>query len=180
MFFLTPYPGRPPHNHNPISPRLPRGNLHLVRVSQTTQPPSQSCLHPTNSAGKRRGGLRQSIQRSGRTTPVLAAVPTSDPQWRQLPLQLRTLFRLCSGAWTFSPLLFPLSSLFSCFYFYALGPFFFSAIACCRAAAVLWAATWRASDHIAEVKCCVRGFLKVSWMTSEKYSSLYAHFIPSY
>lgn len=116
--------GRPPH-HNPISPRLPRRNLQLVRFPQTTQPPSQSSLHPTNSAGNRRGSLRQSLQRSGRS-PVPAAVPTSDPQWPQLPIQLRFLFRLCSGAWTFS-LIFvpPPHSLLSYFDAHVLLTFFF-------------------------------------------------------
>jgi hypothetical protein len=102
--------GRPPH-HNPISPRLPRRDLQLVRFSQAAQPPSQSSLHPTDSAGSRRRGLRQSLQRSGRSTPVPAAVPTSDAQWPQLPIQLRYLFRLCSGARTFLSLLFPLLTL---------------------------------------------------------------------
>jgi hypothetical protein len=113
-FFPDPEFGPPPHNHNLISPRLPRRSLLLVRCSQTTQPPSQSGLHPTSSAGKRRGGTRHSIQfiqRSGRSTPVRAAVPTSDTQWRQLPIQLRSLFRLCYGTWTFSRFLFRLLTL---------------------------------------------------------------------
>jgi len=58
---------------------------------------------------------------------------------------------------------FPRFSLFSCFDAHALGRFtFLSATAWHRAAAVLCAATWRAPDHIAKVKYCVRGFLKVS------------------
>jgi hypothetical protein len=40
--------------------------------------------------------------------------------------------------------------------------FFLFVIAWRPAPAVLCAAIWRAPDHIAQVKCCVRGFLKVS------------------